>query len=119
MNHFILRDSIYWSEIQTNLLTYINKWNNNSEITMEERLNLQNKVNRFCEKGTGFQHTLYKFVKQQLDFQSCLNDSKLNLFAKELEFLCSYLDEYYLNLHPKNKKTIYCIRDMYILYFHS
>ena len=117
MEHYTSRAPLYWREIQTKLLTYIKKWNNNIEITQEERLNLQNKVNTFCEQGTGFQNTLYKFVKHQLSFQNCLNDNKLNLFTKELEFLCSYLDEYYLNLHPKNKKTIHSIHDLYSLYY--
>ena len=103
----------YWSELQKGLQTYIRQ-GNKTEIKKER---LKRKVNAFCEQGTGFQLTIYKFIKYECILQADESKKQKNKktyeeFVEHISFICQYLDKHYLQKHPKNKKTIHSIHDI-------
>ena len=107
----------YWSELQKELQIYIRQ----CKKIEGEKERLKGEVNAFCLQGTGFQLTIYKFIKYECHVH--VNESKrkgnkkiYEEFVDDISFICQYLDKHYLQKHPKNKKTIHSIHDITELY---
>ena len=113
--------ALYWSEIKKKLLQYIKKYKISSK---NEEIELQKIVTDFCEQGTGYQNTLYKFISEQLLIyiqenlkEIYIDKGKYNLLVSKLSFICINLDIHYLKKHPKHKKKIKSINDLSNLYY--
>ena len=97
----------YWSELQIKL-TF------STSSTLEEMNNLQKKVNAFCAQGTGFQNTIYHFVKntcKEHAIEQTTTKESYDILIRDISFICQYLDDY-LKRHPRHKKTIHSIQDI-------
>ena len=105
--HTTIQNAPYWSELQIKLIFPMSS-------TAEEMNNLKKEVNAFCAQGTGFQSTIYHFIKnacKEHAIQQTTTKEMYDIVMSDISFICQHLDDY-LKKHPRRKKTIHSIQDI-------
>ena len=111
MNDFIPTPAApYWSELRIKLVIPASSMGKKQKME-----SIKKEVNAFCAQGTGFQNTIYNFIKfacKEQANQRTTTKEAYDSFINDISFICQYIDLYYLKKHPRHKKTIYSIEDL-------